>query len=140
MPVKTLLIFIFLLFPNIALANYLCTASSAQYPKMKNGLIFSKEVTSLGTQGTPSGHILLHKDEHFSYWLVAGTLLKTAEQPAKLIDYYVELHSAQAGSVIRAKSSLNDSPSNAQLELITYPKDSLFYQGVLLFSCKGYFG
>ena len=126
MYVRKHLFFMLFFLPTFTLANVLCTANSNQYPIVKDGLIFSKEVSLAGPQGTTKGHILLHKDKQYAYWLVAGQTMKLGNQPPKIMDFYVELHTLKTGVITRAKSGQKDDPLHAQLELASHlPKRQL---------------
>ncbi len=131
-------LFLFLVISGMSFASFLCTATSDNYPDMQDGLVFSKEATLRGAQGTEEGHQLLHRDSQYAYWLVAGQVMKIGNGSTGLKDFYVELHSIATGTIMRAKSGREDNPRHARLELITYAKDSLLYDGILLFSCKQY--
>jgi len=132
-------VFIFLfLFSMVAKAEYLCSAHSDQYKPYDDGSIFSKTIPQLGAQGTSEGHLLLHETKDHAFWLVAGTLIKNGKDPAKLIDFYVEIHNKHSGNAIRAKSGQGVDQKEAQIELLEYPKNSFLYQGILIFSCKEY--
>ncbi|PID44457.1 MAG: hypothetical protein CSB48_01885 [Proteobacteria bacterium] len=131
-------LFLFLVVPGTSFASFLCTATSDNYRDMPDGLVFSREAALRGAQGTEGGHQLLHQDGRYAYSLVAGQVMKVGNGPTELKDFYVELRSIASGTVMRARSGRNDNPRHAQLELITYAKDSFLYDGILLFSCKQY--
>ncbi len=120
----------------------LCTITSDQYPGFNDGVLFSKEITLTGGQGTPAGHQLLLKHEQAEFWLVAGSLIKIGGGKPILQNFYTEVRLLEAGGqptqTLRAMSGIHDGIAQARLELVHYPPQSWMYEGILVFSCSQY--
>lgn len=135
MQIKLLTFLLLLASCSFARAEFLCSASSDKYPPINDGLIFTQKINGIGTQGTASGHKLLHDNEHFSFWLVAGTFMSSGQQHPTLLDFYVEVRDKSTNRIVRAKSAPGDTEQTAHLELITYFEESFMYQGILFLRC-----
>ena len=131
---KALLLFL----PMSSQASYLCSVTSENYPGFEDGLVLSKEVEVTGPQGVSSGHVLLDTAGDYEFRIVAGRLLKLANQSPVLIDFYTEIKDLKSGLVMRSKSGDNGGSLQARTELVAYPEDSLFYKSILIFDCKQY--
>lgn len=116
--------------------NLICTVTADQFPGFENGLLESRTVTLTGRQGEAGGQAAIYENAEFNLRVIAGrTSIREGE--TTLMDFYVEAQNLDAGHSIRAASaSFSGGPHQARLELVTYPAEAGWYEGIVIFECN----
>ncbi|WP_166267264.1 hypothetical protein [Marinobacter caseinilyticus] len=113
----------------------LCTITADQYPGFENGLMESTTVRLTGMQGEAGGQATVYETDTFRFRVITGRT-QIHSGTTKLMDFYVEAQNIESGHSIRAASaSFAGGPHQARLELVNYPTNTDWYEGIAIFEC-----
>lgn len=119
----------------VARGDILCSATAENIKGFNDDNVFSKEAVLDGVQGTQNGHVKLHSEAGYEFWLVSAATVNSNGKTQR--SFYTELH-LPTGLIVRSPSALNSDEKQARIELITYPQNSYLYDSMLLFTCMQY--
>ena len=117
--------------------EFLCTVSADKFPGFEDGTLESKTAVLTGMQGESDGQVTVYENASFRFRVITGRSQIQGEA-VTLMDFYVEAQDLENDRSIRAASaSYAGGLHHARLELVTYPPETEWYEGVVIFKCTG---